>query len=364
MASQCRKDLGLLALRLGAGSVLFAHGAQKLFGWFGGGGLDATAGAMEHMGFRPGRPAALAAGLGEAGGGALLALGLATPAAGAAAAGAMAGAVAVHVPAGFLAMSGGFEYPALIGWTAASLGLAGPGRISAGPRHRALPGPPLGDRRRLHRRGGGAAAVVSARARALAAPAAGSRPRSPTVPRRTADAVVPCGYRRRTSPGTGLGHAGRGGPARMTGHRRGGRARGRARRGSTDDGDGRAAGAYPVRVAMGTGPGRRGRGRPARAGLPRAVPVVAGLRRPRAVDAAHPLRADRAPGRAGRLAGRGRLHDRRAPLADPEPQRLHRGPRPAAGRAVGALGLAGAAAARPGRAPASPPRPSWCPAAG
>jgi putative oxidoreductase len=130
MASSYRKDFGLLALRLGAGSVLFSHGAQKLFGWFGGGGLDATAGAMEHMGFRPGKPAALAAGLGEAGGGALLALGLATPAAGAAAAGAMAGAVAVHAPAGFFAMSGGFEHPAIIGWTAASLGLAGPGRIS------------------------------------------------------------------------------------------------------------------------------------------------------------------------------------------------------------------------------------------
>ncbi|BBB01833.1 hypothetical protein RVR_9423 [Actinacidiphila reveromycinica] len=130
MGSAYRKDIGLLALRLGAGSALFAHGAQKLFGWFGGGGLAATAGAMEHMGFRPGRPAAVAAGLGEAGGGALLALGLATPAAGAAAAGAMAGAVAVHAPAGFFAMSGGFEHPALLGWTAASLGLAGPGRFS------------------------------------------------------------------------------------------------------------------------------------------------------------------------------------------------------------------------------------------
>jgi putative oxidoreductase len=130
MESAYRKDIGLLALRLGVGSALFAHGAQKLFGWFGGGGLAATSGAMEHMGFRPGRPAAVAAGLGEAGGGALLALGLATPAAGAAAAGAMAGAVAVHAPAGFFAMSGGFEHPALLGWTAASLGLSGPGRVS------------------------------------------------------------------------------------------------------------------------------------------------------------------------------------------------------------------------------------------
>ncbi|MGW7520483.1 DoxX family protein [Streptomyces sp. NPDC054796] len=127
---QKRKDLGLLALRAGTGGVLFAHGAQKLFGWFGGHGLEATAGAMEHMGFHPGKQSALAAGAGEAGGGALLALGLGTPAAGAAAAGAMAGAVAVHAPAGFFATSGGYEYPALLGFVAAGLALTGPGRYS------------------------------------------------------------------------------------------------------------------------------------------------------------------------------------------------------------------------------------------
>jgi putative oxidoreductase len=125
-----RTDLGLLALRLGAGTVLFAHGAQKLFGWFGGGGLEGTAEGMEQMGFRPGKAAALAAGLGEAGGGTLLALGLATPAAGAAAAGAMAVAVSVHIPAGFFVMHGGYEHPGLLGWTAAALGLTGPGRYS------------------------------------------------------------------------------------------------------------------------------------------------------------------------------------------------------------------------------------------
>jgi putative oxidoreductase len=128
--SSPRMDAGLLALRLGAGSVLCAHGAQKLFGWFGGGGLEGTGRAMEQMGFHPGRQSALAAGLSEAGGGALLALGLATPAAAAAAAGGMAGASAVHFPAGFFAQSGGFEHPALLGWTAACLGLTGPGRIS------------------------------------------------------------------------------------------------------------------------------------------------------------------------------------------------------------------------------------------
>ncbi|MFF1343481.1 DoxX family membrane protein, partial [Streptomyces sp. NPDC058290] len=117
-----RKDLGLLALRLGAGGVLIAHGAQKLFGWFGGAGIEGTARGMEHMGFTPGRESAIAAGLGEAGGGALLALGLATPAAGAAAGGAVAGAAAVHAPAGLFAQCGGFELPAVLGFGAACLG--------------------------------------------------------------------------------------------------------------------------------------------------------------------------------------------------------------------------------------------------
>ncbi|MFB7220120.1 DoxX family protein [Streptomyces sp. NPDC056227] len=125
-----RRDLGLLVLRVGTGAVLAAHGTQKLFGWFGGGGIEGTTAGMEAMGFHPPKHSAVAAGLGEAGGGALLALGLATPAAGAAAAGAMAGAVAVHAPAGFFAQGGGYEYPAFLGFTAAAIGLTGPGRYS------------------------------------------------------------------------------------------------------------------------------------------------------------------------------------------------------------------------------------------
>jgi putative oxidoreductase len=125
-----RRDLGLLVLRVGTGAVLAAHGTQKLFGWFGGHGLEGTAKGMEAMGFHPGRESAVAAGLGEAGGGALLALGLATPAAGAAAAGSMAGAVSVHLPAGFFNQAGGFEYPAFLGFTSAAIGIAGAGRYS------------------------------------------------------------------------------------------------------------------------------------------------------------------------------------------------------------------------------------------
>ncbi|THA71060.1 DoxX family membrane protein [Streptomyces sp. A0958] len=130
MGSVNRHDLGLLLLRVGTGAFLTAHGAQKLAGWFGGGGVEGTTAAMEAMGFHPPKHSAIAAGLGEAGGGALLALGLATPAAGAAAAGAMAGAVAVHAPAGFFAQGGGYEYPAFLGFTAAAIGLTGPGRYS------------------------------------------------------------------------------------------------------------------------------------------------------------------------------------------------------------------------------------------
>ncbi|MFE7618689.1 DoxX family protein [Streptomyces sp. NPDC057496] len=130
MACFNRRDLGLLVLRVGTGAVLAAHGTQKLAGWFGGGGIEGTTAAMEAMGFHPPKHSAVAAGLGEAGGGVLLALGLATPAAGAAAAGAMAGAVAVHAPAGFFAQGGGYEYPAFLGFTAAAIGLTGPGRYS------------------------------------------------------------------------------------------------------------------------------------------------------------------------------------------------------------------------------------------
>ncbi|MBL1081040.1 DoxX family membrane protein [Streptomyces actinomycinicus] len=130
MSCYDRRDLGLLLLRLGTGGVLFAHGAQKLFGWFGGHGLEGTGQFMESVGYAPGRASATAAGLAEAGGGTLLALGLATPAAGAAAAGAMAGASAVHVPNGFFAQEGGYEHAASLGLAAAGLAVAGPGRLS------------------------------------------------------------------------------------------------------------------------------------------------------------------------------------------------------------------------------------------
>jgi putative oxidoreductase len=56
-------DLGLFLIRLVFGLVLAAHGAQKLFGWFGGYGIAGTGGFLESMGFRPGKMFATAAGL-------------------------------------------------------------------------------------------------------------------------------------------------------------------------------------------------------------------------------------------------------------------------------------------------------------
>src|SRR5882762_742060 len=73
-------NIALLIVRIVVGFLLFGHGTQKLFGWFGGKGFSATAQAMgSYMRLRPARPWTLLAGLGEAGGGLLLALGLLSP---------------------------------------------------------------------------------------------------------------------------------------------------------------------------------------------------------------------------------------------------------------------------------------------
>lgn len=123
------RDLGLLALRVGVGGITAAHGAQKLFGLFGGGGLKGTAGFFESAGFVPGYRNAILAGLCETGGGAALALGLATGPAGAALAGNMTVASSVHAPAIFNT-DGGLELPATYALVGATLGLIGPGRFS------------------------------------------------------------------------------------------------------------------------------------------------------------------------------------------------------------------------------------------
>jgi putative oxidoreductase len=121
----------ILVTRLVLGGLFFGHGAQKLFGWFGGHGPDGTGGFFESLGLRPGRQHAMAAGAAEAGGGALLALGLATPAAAAAITGVMATAIrTVHQPNGPWATENGWEYPAVIIGTVLAIAETGPGPIS------------------------------------------------------------------------------------------------------------------------------------------------------------------------------------------------------------------------------------------
>src|SRR5207248_5394346 len=100
-------NLGLLVLRLVVGLLLAGHGAQKLFGWFGGHGLAGTAGFFEKLGFRPGKPHAFLSGLAEFGGGVSIVLGFLTPLGAAAIIGGMGVAIgAAHAGKGFFVMEG------------------------------------------------------------------------------------------------------------------------------------------------------------------------------------------------------------------------------------------------------------------
>jgi putative oxidoreductase len=122
---------GLLILRLVIGLVMAAHGAQKLFGWFGGYGLTGTGGFLEGLGFRPGRLFAALAGLGEFGGGLLVALGFLGPIGPALILSVMiVAAITTHWGKGLFATSGGIEVPLLYGAVSVALALTGPGLYS------------------------------------------------------------------------------------------------------------------------------------------------------------------------------------------------------------------------------------------
>jgi putative oxidoreductase len=123
--------IGLLILRVVIGITMAAHAAQKLFGWFGGGGIAGTAQFMEQLGFRPGRLHAVLAGLVEAGGGLLLAAGLVTPLAAAMIISVMLVATAtVHSAHGFFIQNGGYEYNLTLAAGALALAFTGPGALS------------------------------------------------------------------------------------------------------------------------------------------------------------------------------------------------------------------------------------------
>ena len=124
-------DIGLLIARLIIGLAISAHGAQKLFGWFGGHGLSGTGGFLESIGFRPGRLFAFAAGLAEFTGGALTVLGLLGPVGPALIILVMMVAMlTVHLPHGFFAESNGIELPVTYTAGALALASAGPGLYS------------------------------------------------------------------------------------------------------------------------------------------------------------------------------------------------------------------------------------------
>jgi putative oxidoreductase len=124
-------SIGLLFARLVLGTLLAAHGSQKLFGWFGGYGLAGTGGFFEQLGFRPGRAFAAAAALAEITGGLLLALGFLGPVGSALIISVMiVAAVSVHWSHGLFATTNGIEVPLLYATGALTLALTGPGAYS------------------------------------------------------------------------------------------------------------------------------------------------------------------------------------------------------------------------------------------
>jgi len=127
------RSIPLLAARTVLGGYLAAHGAQKLFGSFGGRGLDTTAKGFESMGLRPGKAMAALAGASELGGGVLTAAGIAYPLGPLALAGTMAVAATTHRRNGPFTQNGGYELPLTNLALAAVLVTTGPGRLRLGP---------------------------------------------------------------------------------------------------------------------------------------------------------------------------------------------------------------------------------------
>jgi putative oxidoreductase len=123
--------LGLLVLRAALGAVFFAHGVQKLFGWFGGHGLEATGNAFDSMGLKPGKRTALLAGAAETGAGVLFTTGFLTPLASATSIAVQEQAIrTVHWDKGFFATQGGFEFNLTLIAAAVALAETGPGQWS------------------------------------------------------------------------------------------------------------------------------------------------------------------------------------------------------------------------------------------
>lgn len=124
-------SLAFLPVRLAVGAVMIGHGAQKLFGWWGGHGLQGTASFFgEHLGLEPGIFMAILAGSAEFFGGILLILGLLTRPAAALIAFTMAvGIIKVHSDAFFLA-NNGMEFALTLLLASLTLVIGGAGALS------------------------------------------------------------------------------------------------------------------------------------------------------------------------------------------------------------------------------------------
>jgi putative oxidoreductase len=121
-------DWGLLVLRVVLGISFLGHGSQKMFGWFGGYGLTGTAGFLESLGLKPGKPMAFLSAAAELAGGAFVLLGLFTSLGALLITGVMAVAIAtVHIKKGFWNHNGGFEYNLTIIAAVIALASTGPG---------------------------------------------------------------------------------------------------------------------------------------------------------------------------------------------------------------------------------------------
>lgn len=123
--------LGLLVVRLVVGLLFVGHGAQKLFGWFGGYGPKGTGGWLESIGVKPGVAMAIVAGLMELVGGALFAAGLLTPLAAALIVMTMLVAIVkVHGQNGLWVTANGYEYNLVLATIAIGIALTGAGQFS------------------------------------------------------------------------------------------------------------------------------------------------------------------------------------------------------------------------------------------
>ena len=123
--------IALLILRVVVGLSIAAHGAQKVFGWWGGSGIPGWAGALKHMRVRPAMPWAIASAASELLGGLGVAVGLLTPLAAFAIIATQLVAIAlVHIPHGFWSTKGGYEYNLAILAAMFAVAIAGPGAIS------------------------------------------------------------------------------------------------------------------------------------------------------------------------------------------------------------------------------------------